>query len=395
VNRSKTKGMMMANLPTSPVIIQEDPNVAGPGSGMEGGASDSAIGICTDVPNPKESDWARIVIGGTVNPIGKPTSFQSLVEYSIYTFDASPIGFAPADTQAAPGEIYATNAGASGWDLTNKTVEYTTAVGDWLWGAVRGTGPQPTCKVYACDSFIDAMNATFANVWPMSDALGSTSAVASAGGVDLPDVGLPTYEISSMMADACVGVTATQAGGGSGFRNDSSQVPLSLVGSVAGIAANVGGGNFVFTQIGYYNDNWVTLDISFTGNNSVAVVLVGQDFAGSSGGGSRSSTETYNVAVEDEFIILNHTMNIDGTYTIELFVGFVSAGVKAGALPSDGTFDTNATNRYILGTGGTGNLKYQNMAYAPNLISAANIALLSDAWSQNQIGYIDPSPGCS
>jgi hypothetical protein len=129
--------MTMANLPTSPVIID-------PTSGMNAGSSDSAIGICTDNPNPKESDWARVVIGATVNPIGKPVTFQALVEYEAGVFNNMPVGFAEADAIAAPGEIYATNAGTSGWDLTNKTAGYTTAVGDWLWGAVEGTSPPVT-----------------------------------------------------------------------------------------------------------------------------------------------------------------------------------------------------------------------------------------------------------
>jgi hypothetical protein len=129
----------MANLPTSPVIID-------PTSGMNAGSSDSAIGICTDVPNPKESDWPRVVIGATVNPIGKPVTFQALVEYEPAVFNNTPVGFAEADAIAAPGEIYATNAGTSGWDLTNKTAGYTTAVGDWLWGAVEGTQPVVTTK---------------------------------------------------------------------------------------------------------------------------------------------------------------------------------------------------------------------------------------------------------
>jgi hypothetical protein len=134
----------MANLPTSPVIVPADPNIEGPNSGMNGGSSDSAIGICTDNPNPKETDWPRIVIGATNNPIGITiTPYQSLVEYEADSFTSSPVGFAPADTQAAPGEVYATNAGDSGWNLTNKTKNYTTKIGDWLWGSVVGPAPIP------------------------------------------------------------------------------------------------------------------------------------------------------------------------------------------------------------------------------------------------------------
>jgi hypothetical protein len=131
--------LQVANLPTSPIIVPADPNVEGQGSGMNGGGSDSVIGICTDEPNPKETDWARIVFGAKANPIGRSSTPQSLVEYEAGVFDSMPVGFAAADTQAAPGEVYATNAAGTGWDLVNKTEDYTTEVGDWLWGAVNPT----------------------------------------------------------------------------------------------------------------------------------------------------------------------------------------------------------------------------------------------------------------
>lgn len=131
----------MSNLPTSPIIVEADPNVEGTGSGMNGGSSDSAIGICTSEPNPKETDWDRTVKGATVNPIGQGVGLQYLTQYEAGVFDEVPVGFAPADTQAAPGEVYATNAGGFGWDLINKTVNYTTEIGDWLWGVASGATP--------------------------------------------------------------------------------------------------------------------------------------------------------------------------------------------------------------------------------------------------------------
>jgi hypothetical protein len=129
----------MANLPTSPVVAPADPNVEGLNSGMNAGGSDSVIGICTDQPNPKESDWPRIVFAAKSNPLGGSQMPQYLTEYEAGVFDSTPVGFAQADTQAAPGEVYATNAGGTGWDLVNKTEDYTTEVGDWLWGAVEPT----------------------------------------------------------------------------------------------------------------------------------------------------------------------------------------------------------------------------------------------------------------
>ena len=92
----------MANLPTSPIIAQADPNIAGVGYGMNAGSSDSVIGICTDEPNPKDTVWARIVLGARRRPIGMETSAQYLVEYEVPEFTGTPVGFAEADAIAAP-----------------------------------------------------------------------------------------------------------------------------------------------------------------------------------------------------------------------------------------------------------------------------------------------------
>jgi hypothetical protein len=141
----------MANLPTSPTIV--DPN-----SGMNGGSSDSAIGICTDEPNPKETDWPRVVIGSSSNPIGLNREFQYLVDYDTGVFDQFPLGFAPADTVAAPGEVYSTNAGGFGRNLINKTENYTTKIGDWLWG-VNSVGEVVVVDFLASRDGIDTWDA--------------------------------------------------------------------------------------------------------------------------------------------------------------------------------------------------------------------------------------------
>ena len=130
----------MPNIPTSEDIVPFDASVEGPNSGVEGGASDSVMGICTNIPNPKDGDWDRQVTFGLTNPIGQPRGFQYLSEYKTQSFDRFPVGFAQADTQAAPGQVYATNAGGFGYDFVNKTDEHITQVGDWLWGVASPGG---------------------------------------------------------------------------------------------------------------------------------------------------------------------------------------------------------------------------------------------------------------
>jgi hypothetical protein len=388
----------MANLPTSAVIVPADPNVEGPNSGMNGGASDSALGICTDNPNPKETDWARIVIGATINPIGNPDNpqvgqYQSLAEYEIDTFDASPVGFAPADTEAGPGEIYATNAGDSGWDLTNKTVEYTTVVGDWLWGAVSGTGPQPTCKVYECDSFQNALAAEFKLLWLMDDnPVGSTITDINLGAVvNLgPDVG----EMASIMQDVCVAEGGSLIGGtqdSSGSLPDMSQYTSTLFGSFAAL----------FDPAGIESINAINQIYAATLGSGLVVglTLTGNDVSVRTKWNSIQDTTTFPnvVAATGSYVILNWTIDeSDPNLTNvawELFVDFVSVGTGSQTTTNTPLLITGATEFYLW-RGGVGEARMQYLTFNDLQITAEQMQILSDAWDQNEVGYIDPNPNC-
>jgi hypothetical protein len=388
----------MANLPTSAIIVPADPNIEGPNSGMNGGASGSALGICTDNPNPKETDWARIVIGATINPIGSPDNpqvgqYQSLAEYEIDTFDASPVGFAPADTEAGPGEIYATNAGGSGWDLTNKTVEYTTVVGDWLWGAVSVSGPQPTCKVYECDSFQNALAAEFKLLWLMDDnPVGSTITDINLGAVvNLgPDVG----EMASIMQDVCVAEGGSLIGGtqdSSGSLPDMSQYTSTLFGSFAAL----------FDPAGIESINAINQIYAATLGSGLVVglTLTGNDVSVRTKWNSIQDTTTFPnvVAATGSYVILNWTIDeSDPNLTNvawELFVDFVSVGTGSQTTTNTPLLITGATEFYLW-RGGVGEARMQYLTFNDLQITAEQMQILSDAWDQNEVGYIDPNPNC-
>ena len=124
----------MANLPISPVIVEADASVEGPTSGVNGGSSDSVIGIATDVINPSLSSYARVEVGARRSPIGLPQpalgAAAYLVDYENNSFDRSPVIFAEGDYDANVGEVFADTLNFS---VTNESHEFI-EVGEWLWG---------------------------------------------------------------------------------------------------------------------------------------------------------------------------------------------------------------------------------------------------------------------
>jgi hypothetical protein len=132
----------MANNPISPVITLDNPNVEGPGSGMEGGSSDSIIGIATDVINPTLSSFPRIEVGARSSPIGLPPpslgAAAYYVDYENNSFDRSPIIFAEADNDAAVGEIFATTLNFAVTNESSREIK----IGEWLWGVAVPSIPE-------------------------------------------------------------------------------------------------------------------------------------------------------------------------------------------------------------------------------------------------------------
>ena len=131
----------MANNPISSVIVPSNPNIEGVGSGMEGGASDSVIGICTDEINPSLSSFARVIVGARSSPIGmgQPAlgAAAFYVDYDGDSFDRSPVIFAEADTDAAIGEIFATTLNFSVTNESSREIK----IGEWLWGVAVPQDP--------------------------------------------------------------------------------------------------------------------------------------------------------------------------------------------------------------------------------------------------------------
>jgi hypothetical protein len=131
----------MANNPISPVITLDNPNVEGPGSGMEGGSSNSVIGIATDVINPTLSSFPRIEVGARSSPIGLPSpalgAAAYYVDYENDSFDRSPVIFAEADNDAAVGEVFANTLNFSVTNESSREIK----TGEWLWGVAMPQEP--------------------------------------------------------------------------------------------------------------------------------------------------------------------------------------------------------------------------------------------------------------
>ena len=134
----------MPNKAISPIVAPADPNVEGVGSGMEAGSNQVMIGLATNVPNPKVTDFPQIAQadiknqylgwgGDSVEPGQEDADIPSfnLTDYDNADFNDTPVGFVQADAAVAPGGVYETGGG-----FTNRTDAYTTQVGDWLAGAV-------------------------------------------------------------------------------------------------------------------------------------------------------------------------------------------------------------------------------------------------------------------
>jgi hypothetical protein len=143
----------MANNPISRVIVGATPNLEGPSSGMNGGSSDSIIGVATDEVNPTLSSFPRIPVGARTSPIGLPAGIlgagQYYVDYPNNSFDRAPVVFAEAENNAAVGEVYATDVNGSGLDVANESSD-AIETGDWLWGVAA---PAPELELIVDGTF--------------------------------------------------------------------------------------------------------------------------------------------------------------------------------------------------------------------------------------------------
>jgi hypothetical protein len=394
----------MSNLPTSPIIAPANPNVEGQGSGMNCGSVDSALGICTDVPNPKESDWDRNVRGATNNPIGSPSNppapFQSLVEYEADVFTGSPIGFAPADTNAPPENIYATDVIGTGWDLKNKTAGYTTEVGNWLWGAVDAIPPNPTCKVYAEDAvtqWFDAAPAGHAwGMWICNILAGSATLPDWYGNNDLPKTGsgngvlqqsfLDDGTIGNLYFGDSVGYRATTPlvgfqpntltfGGVVGFQNGNSDT-FRVGGAISASFIDIGniGGNF-----------FITIADSDGGSGPRLIDLGPIPLSTLCHGGNHIAM-AYTIRSSG---VLNDPWEIDVT----AYVDFVLVHPKQTYIQSGAEY-WNPARGPEMKIGNTKNARTGYGFAADYEMEYSEITSMGDTFLRNCSSYVDPNPNC-
>jgi hypothetical protein len=394
----------MSNLPTSPIIAPANPNVEGQGSGMNCGSVDSALGICTDVPNPKESDWDRNVRGATNNPIGSPSNppapFQSLVEYEADVFTGSPIGFAPADTNAPPENIYATDVVGTGWDLKNKTEAYTTEVGDWLWGAVDAAPPNPICNVYADDAVVQWFN----DRDPV-DAWGMWQCNILAGSAIMPDL----YGINDL----------PKSGGGNGilrtsFLNDNSIGAL-YFGDSVGWRANtplVGFEPNVITFGGIMGEPSGSADTFRIGGaisaSSITLGNVGSNYVVTVTDGSASTPPDIVMGPIVPTTVIcsglgNHiaiattirSNGISGPWELDItgYIDFELVYPKTTHTFDDGQY-WNPARAAEMKIGNTNNARTAYAFAVDRELTASEMVSMGEAFKENCSNYVDPNPNC-
>jgi hypothetical protein len=132
---------MSHNQGLSGIVAPANPNVEGAGSGMNAGSCYPGIGVATTELNPGAYPQVEIAAmtnqpigwGGDSVVTGQETANipeSKAVDYDNGDFNNTPVGLYEATAIAAPGAVYDTVSGAI--NGSNQT----TAIGDFLWGAV-------------------------------------------------------------------------------------------------------------------------------------------------------------------------------------------------------------------------------------------------------------------
>ena len=391
----------MANIPTSSVIAAANPGQEGPGSGVEAGGSDSVLGICTDIPNPKPTDWPRTVIPATSNPIGQPVSLQYLVDYKDQSFDKYPVGFASADQVAAPYEVYATDTSPYNWDLANRTVDYTTKLGDWLWGVAET--PLIICKTYECDALttmIQTKNPQ--SLYDLTQGWAAISTPGSGTGSVTPTSGDLVYDIvGGLHTKMSVGggnVITPEAAGifdSCGNTSINSNTLTTKVFPADGLPPWVDGGTLVFVQ----KDN--------TGATGGALGPVYETFTGAN---PYSSRAIFNGGISE---VIVDTAQVDAPGVTVSYA--TTSGARFAAFTWEHSGNSTTVKVYeetgkvyeetVVGTvGGSRDLSHMGLNWylCSNAVAAtwatplseSDMADIVDAWNQNQSDYVDPRPEC-
>lgn len=235
---------------------------------------------------------------------------------------------------------------------------------------------QPFCVYYECDSYLNALIASSATaIWPMTDGASSSAGdpITALRGTELI-LGLgANSQHPGLLDDPC---SAELAYGLSSNADVFYDVELTF-GVAALISQNAG--STIFLQE-YDTNNLNQVGISFVGNDI------------------RISWTTRTTGIEsqtfpslrpaDDFI-LAYTQQFNGAFSV--YIDWVL--VASGTTPND-TLGGAQTQRLFVSTGGSTNLIMNYASYWTDVISAADITNLRQAWLQQQLSYVDPNPNC-
>jgi hypothetical protein len=250
------------------------------------------------------------------------------------------------------------------------------------------------CKQYECDSFQNALASTVDYLWLMDDDPIPAAMADINTGWELLITGNMSAQ-DSILEYPCVGEGGSMRGGGGsgGTANPADAQPAQKTGYTGSFGALYGpeGALSTNTQFTIFYDNnastAMTIKATAAGNdldvtmNWGPVQALGLSFPGG--------------LADSPFVSINYTIqpNFPVTVQFEVFLNFVSAG----------TFFWDSTlNESLIQTGtikwwsgGSGDSRMQYSYFSNSRITNEEMAVLADAWLQNQIGYIDPTPGCS
>jgi len=244
---------------------------------------------------------------------------------------------------------------------------------------------EPFCKVYECDAYFNTMLNIFDDVWPCDDA--GLPIVNANGGVNAGLFGASVLwqQTNPSTLDSC---SPTQSIYITGATRIEANPPILLTGAVV-LTRSITSAFYAegIWRLDFDNSGGVTfLDLVGVSASSIRIGI-------RPGGGSTITHAWTGVSSWiDATLLLNYTINAaNGDYSCELFVNYISQGVKSGS--AGAAMILESTPELKVGHGSADEyIQYIGLKY--DIVSAGDIAILAEAYAQNQSDYVDPNPNC-
>ena len=243
------------------------------------------------------------------------------------------------------------------------------------------------CKVYACDSYVNALSGLVDRLWLLEDDPAPAFIVDVLAGSELDAVvraGSPV-PTSTILQDVC-------GSGGSMRVADGGYVSLNPIGYSTSLSNGFGAFfrtadaqslNAMFAEIGTANSPNISLTPSGAG---MAVMWRGISY-------------TYPTGFDGKYVWLNFTLTDLGASgdkaDIEVFYDWVSQGQQTLVQPAVWGLPSQMDGFHVGNGSGNGAQELQYAAYKDGHITPAQAAILADALAQNKPAYLDPRPECT